>query len=88
MSLSSNKKELISQFQSHQTDTGSTEVQVALLTAQINQINVHLKNNKHDYSAKRGLLKLVAQRRKLLKYLNKKSVDLYQQVIAKLGLRK
>jgi small subunit ribosomal protein S15 len=72
----------------HATDSGSPEVQVALLTARINQIQEHLRENKHDHHSRRGLLKLVGQRRRLLAYLNSRDVERYRTLIAKLGLRK
>jgi small subunit ribosomal protein S15 len=72
----------------HPTDSGSPEVQVALLTARINQIQEHLRENKHDHHSRRGLLKLVGQRRRLLAYLNNTDVERYRAIIAKLGLRK
>ncbi len=82
------KKETISQFEHHEGDTGSTEVQVALLTDRIKQLTTHMAANRHDYHTQRGLLKLVGQRRRLLSYLNKQNVKRYQDLIAKLGLRK
>ncbi|MBA2286694.1 MAG: 30S ribosomal protein S15 [Ktedonobacteraceae bacterium] len=71
----------------HETDTGSPEVQVSILTTRINQLTEHLKIHKHDLHSRRGLLKLVGQRRRLLAYLSKKSPDRYRALIAKLGLR-
>ena len=72
----------------HATDSGSPEVQIAIFTERINQIQAHLRENKHDHHSRRGLLKLVGQRRRMLAYLNKKDVERYRAVIAKLGLRK
>ena len=72
----------------HATDSGSPEVQVAILTERINQIQAHLRENKQDHHSRRGLLKLVGQRRRMLAYLNKKDVERYRAIIAKLGLRK
>ncbi|MDQ2715026.1 MAG: 30S ribosomal protein S15 [Chloroflexota bacterium] len=71
----------------HEADTGSPEVQVSILTTRINQLTEHLKIHKHDLHSRRGLLKLVGQRRRLLAYLSKKSPDRYRALIAKLGLR-
>ena len=82
------KKELISQFEHHEGDTGSTEVQVALLTDRINGLTGHMVANRHDYHTQRGLLGLIGQRRRLLAYLNRENVKRYKSLIAKLGLRK
>jgi small subunit ribosomal protein S15 len=82
------KTELISKFGLRKKDTGSTEVQVALLTERINVLTQHMTANRHDYHSQRGLLKLVGQRRRLLAYLNKEDVGRYRSLIAKLGLRK
>ena len=82
------KTEIISNHQSREGDTGSTEVQVALLTERINQLTKHMIDNRHDYHTQRGLLKLVGQRRRLLAYLNKEDVGRYKKLIKKLGLRK
>ncbi len=82
------KTDIISKFAQHKGDTGSTEVQVALLTERINQLAEHMRANKHDYHSQRGLLKLVGQRRRLLAYLSKEDVDCYHDLITKLGLRK
>ncbi|MCJ7521308.1 MAG: 30S ribosomal protein S15 [Dehalococcoidia bacterium] len=79
---------LINQFQLREGDSGSTEIQVALLTERINELTEHLKVHAHDHHSRRGLLKLVGQRRRLLQYLNKKDVNRYRQLIARLGLRK
>ncbi|MBI2724190.1 MAG: 30S ribosomal protein S15 [Chloroflexi bacterium] len=89
MALTTTKKaEIIGDYKGHETDTGSAEVQVALLTERINGLTVHLKQHKHDYHTQRGLLKLVGQRRRQLAYLNKTDVSRYRAVLAKLGLRK
>ncbi|MEG0832954.1 MAG: 30S ribosomal protein S15 [Oscillospiraceae bacterium] len=72
----------------HETDTGSPEVQVAILTNRINHLTEHLKEHKQDHHSRRGLLKMVGQRRNLLAYLQKKDVERYRALIAKLGLRK
>ncbi len=82
------KTDIINKFELHEGDTGSTEVQVALLTERINQLTGHMADNRHDYSSQRGLLKLVGQRRRLLTYLSKQDVGRYHSLIAKLGLRK
>lgn len=82
------KTGLISKFGRRKKDTGSTEVQVALLTERINQLTQHMTANRHDYHSQRGLLKLVGQRRRLLAYLSKEDVGRYRSLIATLGLRK
>ena len=80
--------EIVSEHRVHATDTGSPEVQIALLTERINSLTEHLKLHRHDYHTQRGLLKLVGQRRRQLAYLNKRDVARYRAVLAKLGLRK
>jgi small subunit ribosomal protein S15 len=82
------KDELIREYSVHETDTGSPEVQVAILTERIKYLTTHLKANKHDYHTRRGLLMLVGQRRRQLRYLNSRDVNRYREVIARLGLRK
>lgn len=82
------KQEIIKQFQVKDDDTGSSAVQIALLTARINQLQEHLQQHKHDNSSRRGLLKLVGQRRHHQEYLKRKDPEHYQQVINQLGLRK
>ena len=82
------KTDIISKFAHQEGDTGSTEVQVALLTERINQLTGHMAANRHDYSSQRGLLKLVGRRRRLLAYLSKQDVGRYNKLIAELGLRK
>jgi small subunit ribosomal protein S15 len=82
------KKELIDQFKLHDRDTGSPEVQIALLTHRINYLNGHFKVHKKDHHSRRGLLKLVGQRRRLLNYLKAKDVNRYRSLIEALGLRK
>jgi small subunit ribosomal protein S15 len=82
------KTEIINTFELHKGDTGSTEVQVALLTERINQLTGHMAANRHDFHTQRGLLKLVGQRRRLLAYLRREDVDRYRNLIARLGLRK
>ncbi len=89
MSLSiEEKQQIIKEFQLNDKDTGSSAVQIALLTERINQLQEHLKNHKHDNSSRRGLLKLVGQRRHHQEYLKRKDPDRYQAVIDRLGLRK
>jgi small subunit ribosomal protein S15 len=82
------KTEIISKFGLSEGDTGSTEVQIALLTERINQLTGHMMANRHDYHTQRGLLKLVGQRRRLLAYLSREDVSRYRSLIARLGLRK
>ena len=82
------RTDIITKFKHHERDTGSTEVQVALLTDRINQLTGHMAANRHDYHSQRGLLKLVGQRRKLLAYLSKQDIDRYHKLISSLGLRK
>ena len=81
------KAEIIENARVHETDTGSPEVQVSILTRRINQLTEHMKIHKHDLHSRRGLIMLVGQRRRLLAYLSKKSPDRYRALIAKLGLR-
>jgi small subunit ribosomal protein S15 len=82
------KDNIIHDYQVHQSDTGSPEVQIALLTERINQLIEHLKAHSHDHHSRRGLLKLVGRRRRLLAYLSSKDVERYRAVIGRLGLRK
>lgn len=82
------KTEIIENSRVHEADTGSPEVQVSLLTHRINQLTEHLKVHKHDLHSKRGLMLMVGQRKRLLKYLSKKSPERYRTLIAKLGLRR
>ena len=82
------KRDIINNFQHKEQDTGSTEVQVALLTERINQLTQHMMANRHDYHTQRGLLKLVGQRRRLLAYLSREDAGRYNSLIRKLGLRK
>jgi small subunit ribosomal protein S15 len=77
----------MNQFHRHDTDTGSPEVQIAVLTARITQLNEHLKKNKHDESSRRGLLKMVGQRRRHLAYLGRTNPEKYREVTEKLNLR-
>jgi small subunit ribosomal protein S15 len=88
MSLSTETKaQLIKEYQSSTNDTGSTEVQVALLTANITSLSSHFKVHKKDHHGRRGLIRMVNQRRSLLSYLKRKDVERYQNLIARLGLR-
>ena len=82
------KAQLVTDCQRGKSDTGSPEVQVALLTAHINDLTPHFKSHVKDHHSRRGLLRMVSQRRKLLDYLRKSNVDRYREVIARLGLRK
>jgi small subunit ribosomal protein S15 len=82
------KQEIVSRHGKDANDTGSTEVQVALLTARINHLTEHLRDHKKDHHSRRGLLMLVGQRRRLLKYLQKKDLDRYRALIQELGLRR
>ena len=82
------KKEIIAAYGRTPEDTGSPEVQIALLTERINELNEHLKNNHKDHHSRRGLLKMVGQRRNMLAYLKKTNIDSYRSLIEKLGLRK
>jgi small subunit ribosomal protein S15 len=82
------KNELIAEFRTHDTDTGSPEVQIAVLTEDINNLNDHLRTHKKDHHSRRGLLKMVGKRRNLLTYLRNKDVTRYRTLINKLGLRR
>ena len=86
--LQDKKKEIIEQFKSHEGDTGSPEVQIALLSERIRYLTEHFKAHKRDHHSRRGLLKLVGQRRRLLNYLKETKVDRYRMIIDKLGLRR
>ncbi|MBN2134295.1 MAG: 30S ribosomal protein S15 [Acidobacteria bacterium] len=83
-----NKEKIIHEHKTHDSDTGSPEVQIALLTERIVQLTDHFKTHKKDFHSRRGLLKLVGRRRKLLDYLKKKDIERYRAIIDKLGLRK
>lgn len=85
---SGTEKEIITQFAHHEKDTGSPEVQIALLSSRITYLTEHFKEHKKDHHSRRGLLKLVGQRRRLLNYLKSKNVDMYRDLIQKLGIRK
>lgn len=82
------KHETVGAFGQHEKDTGSTEVQVALLTRRINELSEHFKVHKKDHHSRQGLLKMVGKRRRLLDYLKRKDFERYQKIIAQLGLRK
>ena len=82
------KQQLIQEFKIHEGDTGSPEVQIAILTYRINYLTEHLKTNKKDHHSRRGLLKMVGQRRGLLNYLIKNDIERYRAIINKLGLRR
>ena len=82
------KTEITEKFALHEGDTGSTEVQIALLTERINQLTGHMAANRHDYHTQRGLIKLVGKRRRLLAYLMREDVERYRNLIRQLGLRK
>jgi small subunit ribosomal protein S15 len=82
------KQEIIAKYRIHETDTGSPEVQIAILTEQINHLTAHLKIHSKDFHSRRGLLKMVGQRRRLLNYVKKTSIDRYRKIITDLGLRR
>ena len=86
--LKEQKNAIIEEYKTHEGDTGSPEVQIALLTKRINDLTEHLKANKNDHHSRRGLLKLVGHRRNLLSYLMKKDIERYRSIIARLGIRK
>jgi small subunit ribosomal protein S15 len=82
------KKEIVARFGKSETDTGSTEVQIALLTTRINELTEHLREHKKDHHSRRGLLMLVGKRRRLLNYLQKSNLERYRELIKELGLRR
>ena len=82
------KQKVVTDFQRSEGDTGSPEVQVALLSARINQLSDHFKDHTHDHHSRQGLLKMVSQRRKLLDYLKNKDLNRYRELISRLGLRR
>ncbi len=86
--LKEEKQQIIAEYAMHEGDTGSPEVQIAVLTRRINELTEHLKANTHDHHSRRGLLKMVGHRRNLLAYLQKKDIERYRAIVAKLGLRK
>ncbi|MBW4624134.1 MAG: 30S ribosomal protein S15 [Brasilonema octagenarum HA4186-MV1] len=81
------KQEILTQYQVHETDTGSADVQVAMITARINRLSEHLQSNKKDHSSRRGLLKLIGQRKRLLSYILEENRERYQALIGRLGIR-
>ena len=81
------KQELITSYQVHETDTGSSEVQIAMLTDRITRLSEHLRANQQDHSSRRGLLKIIGQRKRLLAYVQKENREKYQALIARLGIR-
>lgn len=83
-----NKTKVMADAARHKTDVGSPQVQAAVLTTRIKEVTEHLKNNKHDNMARRGLIQMVGKRKRLLKYLERTDFDAYQAIVAKLGLRK
>lgn len=88
MAREKDKQQIIEEFRTHEADTGSPEVQVALLTHRINELTEHLRVNKKDHHSRRGLYKMIGRRRGLLNYLEKKDVERYRNLIERLGLRK
>ncbi len=84
----SEKQALISEYQVHETDTGSADLQVAILTKRITQLTDHLKQNPKDHASRRGLLKMIGRRRRLLAYINGKDANRYQTLIKRLGIRR
>lgn len=88
MAAVQSKEETIREYQTHDGDTGSPEVQVAVLTSRITHLTEHLREHKHDYHTRRGLLQMVGKRRRLLKYLQSKDVERYRSLISRLGLRR
>ena len=85
--LQEQKQSIISDYQVHETDTGSVDVQVAMLTEKINRLSKHLQSNKKDHSSRRGLLRMIGRRKRLLSYLVKQDADRYRALIQKLGIR-
>lgn len=88
MPTAERKQEIVDTFRRHDADTGSSEVQIALLTDRINHLTAHLREHRHDFSTRRGLLKLVGRRRRELRYLSHTDVDRYHELIQVLGLRR
>ncbi len=88
MLFKDDKQAIIAEYATHEGDTGSPEVQIAILTARINQLTEHLKVNKNDHHSRRGMLKMVGHRRNLLGYLQKKDIERYRAIIARLNIRK
>ena len=87
MLLKEEKSKVIAEYATHEGDTGSPEVQIAILTKRINDLTEHLKTHKKDHHSRRGLLKMVGQRRNLLNYVMKKDIERYRSIIARLGIR-
>lgn len=85
--LQERKQEIISEYQVHGTDTGSADVQVAMLTERINKLSLHLRENKKDHASRRGLLKMIGQRKRLLAYILRQDQDRYRALITRLGIR-
>ncbi|PSN17254.1 30S ribosomal protein S15 [filamentous cyanobacterium CCP5] len=85
--LQERKQELISDYQVHETDTGSVDVQIAMLSDRISKLSTHLQSNKKDYSSRRGLLKMIGRRKRLMGYLLKQDPDRYRALIQRLGIR-
>lgn len=88
MAVAEKKENTIQDYRTHEEDTGSPEVQVAIFSKRISHLTEHLREHKHDYHSRRGLLKLVGKRRRLLKYLQNNDVERYRALIARLGLRR
>ena len=88
MLLKAEKQAIMKEYATHEGDTGSPEVQIAVLTAQINSLTEHFKEHKHDYHSQRGLMKMVGRRKNMLSYLKNKDLERYKSLIARLGLRK
>lgn len=88
MAVIEKKEDTIQEYRTHDEDTGSSEVQVAILSKRITHLTEHLREHKHDYHSRRGLLKLVGKRRRLLNYLQKNDVERYRSLISRLGLRR
>ena len=88
MAVVENKDEVMKEYATHDGDTGSPEVQVAVLTSRIRHLTEHMREHKHDFHSRRGLLQMVGRRRRLLKYLQKKDIERYRSLIGRLGLRR
>ena len=88
MLLKAEKQAIMKEYATHEGDTGSPEVQITVLTAQINRLTEHFKEHKHDYHSQRGLMKMVGRRKNMLAYLKNKDLERYKSLIARLGLRK
>ena len=86
--LKDEKQAIIAEYATHEGDTGSPEVQIAILTHRINSLNEHLKNNHNDHHSRRGMHKMIGKRRGLLNYLQKKDINRYRAIVEKLGIRK